>query len=171
MAEDPSSPPPDRALGDELGAQDLTTIFETVEFADAYRISYLANAVVTPGYDAVKREYGVIRGEYLLLCCLSHYPVLTAQDVATISRRPRNTISRAVHRMLAEGYIERAPDPDDGRQSRLTITPAGRALHGKIAAMLAERQETVLGGLGEEERATLSALLLKAARHAATLDE
>ena len=155
----------------DLGDQDLTRILDTVEFHDAYRISYLANAIVIPGYDAVKREFGLSRGEYLLLLCLSHFPVLTAQDVAKMTRRPRNSISRAVHRMLAEGFIERARDPVDGRQARLTITPSGRDLHRRIADLLCRRQEQVLGGLSGEERHQLSDLLRKAALHAAELDE
>ncbi len=158
-------------LAQELGTQDLTRIFDTVEFRDAYQISYLANAIVIPGYDAVKRDFGIIRGEYLLLLCLSHFPVLTAQDVARMTRRPRNTISRAVHRMLRERYIERAPDPDDGRQARLTITPSGRALHAKIAGTLRLRQEQVLAVLDSGERETLATLLRKCARHTAALSE
>jgi DNA-binding MarR family transcriptional regulator len=155
----------------ERGSLDLTRIFDTIEFRDAYRISYLANAIVIPAYDVVQREFGIIRAEYLLLCCLSHFNVLTAQDVARIARQPRNTVSRAVHRMRAEGYIERAPDPDDGRQARLSITPAGRALHVRIAEILRRRQEQVLGSLGTDERKTLAALLKKAALHASSLDE
>ena len=73
--------------------------------------------------------------------------------------------------MLAEGYIERAPDPDDGRQARLTIKPAGRALHEKIAEYLRRRQEEVLGGLDAAERGMLTKLLRKAALHAASLDK
>ena len=106
----------------------------------------------------------------MLLLCLSHYPVLTAQDVSRLTGRPRNSISRAVHRMVAEGHIERAPDPDDGRQARLTITASGRALHEKIAARMAERQDETLAGLAPAERQALSGLLQRAARHAATLD-
>lgn len=152
------------------GTQDLTRIFDTIEFRDAYRISYLANAIVIPAYDAVKRDFGIIRAEYLLLCCLSHYPVLAAREVARIARQPRNTVSRAVHRMLVEGYIERAPHPEDGRQARLSITPAGRALHEQIAEHLCRRQEEVLGALSAAERNTLAGLLRKAALHAASLD-
>jgi len=150
---------------------DLTGIFETVEFRDAYRISYLANAIVVPGYDGVRREFGIIRAEYLLLLCLAHFPVLTAQDVARMTRRPRNSISRAVHRMLADGYVDRAPDPSDGRQARLKLKPKGRTLHKKIAARLAERQEEVLAPLEPEERRHLDRLLQKLALHAATLPE
>lgn len=149
--------------------RDLERLFETIEFRDAFRLTYLGNAIINPAYEAIRREFGLIRPEYTLLACLSHYSELTAQDVATISRQPRNTISRAVHRTLAEGYIERAPDPDDARQSRLRITPKGRALHESAALVMQQRQEEVLGGLDEDERDTLSRLLLKSARFAASL--
>lgn len=150
---------------------DLTGIFDTVEFRDAYRLSFLANAVVVPGYEAIRREFGIIRAEYLLLLCLAHFPVLTARDVARMTRRPRNSISRAVHRMLAEGYLDRVPDPSDGRQASLTLTSKGRALHRKVAARLVERQEAVLSPLDEAERRTLDSLLQKLALHAASLPD
>ncbi|MEM1314782.1 MAG: MarR family winged helix-turn-helix transcriptional regulator [Pseudomonadota bacterium] len=148
------------------GRKDLSAIFDALEHPDVYMISYLANAMVIPFYDRLKREHGLSRGEYLLLLGLSHFPELTAQDVARMSRRPRNTISRAVHRMVAEGCIARAPDPGDGRQARLTITPKGRALFETVAGLIGEGQERALGGLDSEERARLRALLRKAARSA-----
>ena len=95
----------------DYSSPDLTRIFDTIEYPLAYRITYLANAIVFPAYDAIKRDFGLIRPESILLVCLSHFDELTAQDVARIARAPRNTISRAVHRMLAEGYIARSPDP------------------------------------------------------------
>ena len=153
-----------------MAPPDLTEIFDTIEYPDAYRLTYLGNAIVMPAYDAVHRDFGLVRAEYILLVCLSHYNQLTAQDVARIARRPRNTISRAVHRMLKEGHLERAPDPNDGRQAKLCITPSGRALHEKIATYLLKRQEEVLSVLSADERRTLSDILQKAALHAATLD-
>ena len=150
---------------------DLTRILDTIEYPAAYRITYLANSIVFPAYAAIKRDFGLVRAEYILLVCLSHFDVLTAQDVARISRRPRNTISRAVHRMLAEGYLERAPDPTDGRQATLRITPAGRDLQTHISKYLTRRQEEVFASLSAGERKTLLDILKKAALHAATLDE
>ncbi|USG60330.1 MarR family transcriptional regulator [Sneathiella marina] len=148
----------------------LTDFFDVIEFNDVFRISYLANAIVIPAYEEVQRDFGLKRGEYLLLACLSLLPVLTAQDVATMTRRPRNTISRAVNKMLAEEYIVRAPDPDDRRQLKLSITPSGRALHKKIAQRFVTRQEKILSVLSAKERKSLDGLLNKLVRHAATLD-
>ncbi|WP_270728883.1 MarR family winged helix-turn-helix transcriptional regulator [Shimia sp. Alg240-R146] len=156
---------------DRSNDTDLTRIFDTIEYPEAYRVTYLANAIVFPAYGEIKRDFGLVRAEYILLACLSHFDVLTAQEVARISRRPRNTISRAVHRMLNESYLERSPDPADGRQSKLKITPKGRALHDEISGYLSRRQDEVLAALNAEERATLTALLKKAALHTAKLDD
>ena len=149
---------------------DLARIFDTIEYPDAFRITYLANSIVFPAYSEIKRDFGLVRAEYILLACLSHFDALTAQDVARISRRPRNTISRAVHRMLDIGYLDRAPDPEDGRQSRLRITPSGRDMHLRISNYLMRRQDEVLSVLSADERATLRQILKKAALHAAKLD-
>ena len=156
---------------DHQNSVDVAKFIATVGLRHAYRLSYLTSAIVTPGYDAVKRETGLIRGEYLLLLCLSHQPILTAQDVARMTRRPRNTISRAAHRMLDEGYIDRAPDPEDGRQSKLTITDKGRKMQGRIERILAKREEEVLAPLTDAEHAALDSILQKLARHAASLKD
>ena len=142
-----------------------------VEFRDAALLSFVTSAIIVPAYDQVKRDFGISRTEYMLLLCLSHYPVLTAQDVSRLTGRPRNSISRAVHRMLAEGHIGRARDPDDGRQARLTITGTGRELHDRIASDMRKRQDEVLGSLSRQERETLARLLFKAAEQAVAPDD
>ena len=135
-----------------------------------YKVSFVASSIIGPGYDEVQRETGLIRGEYLLLVCLAHEPVLTAQDVARMTGRPRNTISRAVHRMLKEGFIDRAPDQQDKRQAKLTITEKGRKMQSRIEAMLAMHEERVFGVLDPDEKAQLDGILTKLVRHAAALD-
>ena len=155
----------------KTGAQgiDVAAFLDGLGLRHAYRLSYVTSALVGPGYDDVKRQTGLIRGEYLLLLCLSQAAVATAQDVARMTRRPRNSISRAVHRMLDEGYIDRVPDPDDGRQARLTITPKGRAMQARIEGILAAREDEVLGVLDDREHAQLDAILRKLSAHASCL--
>lgn len=148
---------------------DIAAFLHAMGLRHAYALSYVTSAIVGSGYDEVRRETGLIRAEYLLLLCLSFQPVLTAQDIARMTRRPRNSISRAVHRMLDEGYIDRAPDPDDGRQSKLTITDKGRTMQQRIEAILARRETEVLGVLSKAEHASLDAILRKLAKHATEL--
>jgi len=145
------------------------TLLDVVEFRDAALLSFVTSAIIVPAYDEVKRDFGIIRAEYMLLLCLSHFPVLTAQDISRLTGRPRNSISRGVHRMLKEGFIERAPDPDDARQAKLTITATGRELHKKIADYVKSRQDIVLSVLQPGEREILVQLLRKTALYSTTL--
>ena len=141
--------------------RELAAIFERNEVRDTFRISYLANRLVIPVYEDIKREFGLNRGEYLLLFCLSHIEELTSQDVADMTGRPRNSISRAVHRMLEDGYLTRSPDPADGRQALLRITYEGQELHGQIVPRFLVREEQILCALDSDERRQLDRLLAK----------
>lgn len=147
--------------GTEDAARDRMAMFERNEVPDTFRISFLANSLVLPIYEEIKREYDLSRGEYLLLFCLSNVAELTAQDVADMTGRPRNSISRAVHRMLRDGYLTRSPDPDDGRQALLRITPAGRAMHKSIVSKFEQRERALLAILSSDERQVLDHLLTK----------
>lgn len=147
------------------GGSGIAAVFVQNELRDTFRISYLANRLVLPAYDEIKRDFGLSRGEYLLLFCLSHIDELTAQDVADVTGRPRNSISRAVHRMLEEGYLTRAPHPTDGRQALLRITAKGRRLHGRIVPAFQQRERELLSTLTTEERDQLDRLLTKLVRH------
>lgn len=146
-----------------------STIFESVEFPDAYKVSYLANAIVFPTYEDVRKDFGLVRAEYHLLLCLAHYSELTAQDVARITRRPRNSISRAVHRMLDLGFLKRVPDPSDARQAKLQITKEGKIMHNKISKYLVAREAEIFSVLSESERKHFRGLIRKLANFASTL--
>ena len=146
-----------------------SNIFESVEFPDAYKVSYLANAIVFPTYEDVRKDFGLVRAEYHLLLCLAHYSELTAQDVARITRRPRNSISRAVHRMLDLGFLKRVPDPIDARQAKLQITKEGKIMHNKISTYLVSREAEIFSVLSESERKHFRSLIRKLANFASTL--
>ena len=148
---------------------DYSNIFESVEFPDAYKVSYLANAIVFPTYEDVRKDFGLVRAEYHLLLCLAHYSELTAQDVARITRRPRNSISRAVHRMLDLGFLKRVPDPSDARQAKLQITNQGKIMHKKISEYLVAREAEIFSVLSESERKHFRDLIRKLAYFASTL--
>jgi DNA-binding MarR family transcriptional regulator len=147
---------PDHQRNSALGA-----IYSQKPIGDTFRISFMANSLVLPVYDAIKKDHGLNRGEYLLIHALSIVPDMTAQEVAQMSGRPRNSISRAVHRMVDMGYVTRAQDPEDGRQATLTITGTGKGLVAEVMPLFEARQEELLSVLTKGERATLDRLLDK----------
>ena len=156
-------------MAKKRGDLDYSNIFEAVEFPDAYKVSYLANAIVFPSYEDVRKDFGLVRAEYHLLLCLAHYSELTAQDVARITRRPRNSISRAVHRMLDLGFLKRVPDPNHARQAKLRITKEGKIMHKKISKYLVAREAEIFSVLSESERTQFRYLIRKLANFASTL--
>jgi DNA-binding MarR family transcriptional regulator len=47
-------------------------------------------------------------------------------DLAQVERVAPPTITKAVANLIAEGLVEKVPDPDDGRVHRARLTAAGR---------------------------------------------
>ncbi len=163
MSKTRAQPVTDQSADHQSPGSLIAGVFERNDVRDTFRISYLANRLVLPVYDEIKRKFGLSRGEYLLLFCLSYVDDLTAQDVADVTGRPRNSISRAVHRMLNESYLTRSPHPTDGRQVLLRITPKGERLHRQIIPLFQEREQLILSALSSEERKQLDHLLGKLA--------
>jgi DNA-binding MarR family transcriptional regulator len=69
--------------------------------------------------------------------------------------------------MLNKEYIDRVPDPEDGRQARLTISASGRELHNKVMERFRTRETQGFQILDDDDRAALDRILQKLALHVA----
>lgn len=74
---------------------------------------------------------------------------LTVTELAARQRIRQQSVSRTVGDLLADGLLQRLPDPDDGRKHRLSLSAGGSALLGEERA---RRQDW----LAEAMRARLS---------------
>lgn len=102
-----------------------------------------------------------------------HYRMLAAlEDLgpasqATVGRRAemdRSDVVAALNELEADDFVERAPDPDDGRRKIVTITVAGRRRLKKLDEVVGSVQEQLLEPLSAAERAQLISLLGRIAR-------
>jgi DNA-binding MarR family transcriptional regulator len=101
---------------------------------------------------------------------VGHLPVLVAlrdgrastqRDLARFARIEQPPMAQMLARMERDGLIRRAPDPADGRSSRITLTEAAEArLPDAVAALLQGNQE-VLRGFTDQEAGTLADLLTR----------
>jgi MarR family transcriptional regulator for hemolysin len=99
---------------------------------------------------------------------VGHLPVLVAlqdgkastqRDLARFARIEQPPMAQMLARMERDGLIQRAPDPADGRSSRITLTEAAEArLPDAVTTLLRGNQEA-LRGFSEAEVATLASLL------------
>jgi len=81
--------------------------------------------------------------------------------VATLLAIDPSTASRLVDQRVAEGLLERSPDPDDRRRVVLRLTPAGTALLGELAASRRQMLTEVTAGWSAADRRTLEQLLAR----------
>ncbi len=103
-----------------------------------------------------------------LLHALTTRGALRLGDIADAMKLDASTVSRHVQQLGDRGFIERGPDPDDGRASLIALTDAGRA--GLTSAF--EQRRTVLAealaGWSPDDREQLR---LQLARLATALGE
>lgn len=71
----------------------------------------------------------------------------------------RSTITRAIERLVALGYVRSEEDPDDRRACRIWLEPAARAARPRILRILRENDRTMLDGMTASDRRTLLRLL------------
>jgi len=130
----------------------------------AYRIAFITNFWREPLLRRIETEYGLSRPEWTVLICLTYEDHLIARDICEITEQPSNTVSRGVAELERKGLITRQRDRDDGRQTRLSLTDAGRRMHDRAMSCMVEAERCMLDTLSADEVGQLTHLLDKLAR-------
>ena len=132
---------------------------ETVRIAA--RISWLANFFSGPLYRQMESTLGLTRPEFSILHCLAQCPNVTAQDICLMTGQAKNTLSRAIKRLLHDGRIMRTEDAKDSRAFILTLTDSGVKLHASLIVDFDRREQAMLQPLTRTELLELDRLLGK----------
>jgi DNA-binding MarR family transcriptional regulator len=70
-------------------------------------------------------------------------------------RLEKSTVSRLVGQLIGRGWLERRPDPGDGRATLLVLTPAGQQAANQLAAARAAKFARLLEAIPATERETV----------------
>jgi DNA-binding MarR family transcriptional regulator len=89
------------------------------------------------------------------LATIERHGPLSPSELATRERIQRPTATRIVRHLEVAGLLERVRDPEDGRASILSVTPAGRQLLRRLRARKTAYLAKRLDGLAAEDRRTL----------------
>jgi DNA-binding MarR family transcriptional regulator len=138
----------------------LRKILHRNEIAFGYRIGYLFNHFAGPVYKWTVAEMGLHRPEFAAMFCADHLED-AASDVVLLTGIPKNSVSRAVSKLIAEGLMATETDVTDGRRSFLRLTPKGQKIYASILPRFRERQEQMVSVLTAAERAEFNRLLNK----------
>lgn len=112
--------------------------------------------------DTALRAHNLRVGQEMILLELWGNEGLTqSQLVERLCVEPP-TVTKMLQRMEGEGLIERRPDPEDARVSRVFLGLQGRAIEAEVAAAWGSVERRLTAGLSGEERLLLRRLLLHA---------
>lgn len=103
---------------------------DTIHVRDHCLCLHLQRAarVLARRFDVAFRPLGLTNGQFSLLMSLNRPGSVPMSDVATLLAVDRTTLTAALKPLQRRGLLTVAPDPNDRRARRLTLTPAGAAL-------------------------------------------
>ena len=103
---------------------------------------------------------GLYRGQPPVLHALWEKEGLTHSDLATRLHVTPATITKMIQRMEKAGFVERRPDSEDQRVSRVYLTDAGQAIQAEVHRVFRALEDESLAGFTVEERVLLRRFLL-----------
>jgi DNA-binding MarR family transcriptional regulator len=107
-------------------------------------------------------DFGLGVGQFPLLSLLYAKEGLNQEEMASYLGVDKAAVTKAVRKLLAEGYIERRGDEGDARMRRSWLTAKAKRSRAKMLAVEEDWQARLLGGFTEEEVRILEALLARA---------
>jgi len=121
--------------------------------------------------DLILSSLGTRHGRFVLLMLLNkHAPgEMTPAELAEKTGVTRATISGLLDGLEKDGLVERRPDPQDRRLTRLFLTPAGVQLLERIRPTYCEWFTGLIAPLTEDERKQLVHILQKLQQRLAEL--
>lgn len=118
--------------------------------------------VLITDFDAIVGKHGLTfaRYEALVLLAFSREGRLSMSKIGQRLMVHPTSATNIIQRLAGQGFVERVPNPEDGRGTLAVITDAGReAMEASTADLEASRFG--LGMLSDEEHAQLFELLRK----------
>ncbi|KIN63758.1 putative MarR-family transcriptional regulator [Sulfitobacter noctilucicola] len=99
----------------------------------------------------LKQSSGLSIVEWRVLWDLSEAQPLSVRDFANIQRNDHSLISRALPQMQKKGYLVLSQDPNDKRQTLVTLTEKGRAAFDQAAPIMKARRDMLRATFTAEE--------------------
>jgi len=110
---------------------------------------------------ALLETLGLYEGQPSMLRTLWAEEGLTHTELGRRLRVQPATITKMLQRMQKAGFVERRPDPQDERVSRVYLTEAGRAVQADVRGVWHTLEKEAFSDLTDEERALLRQFLLQ----------
>jgi DNA-binding MarR family transcriptional regulator len=135
-------------------------------FVNGY-LGYLlgqANHALYKNFDADVRGAGLQSLEWRVLATLTDSAAITISQLAHEVLAKQPTVTKAVQRMVAQGWLRLQPDAADQRCTRVSITPKGQTVVAPLLTLAQAHEAKLLKAMGNTDVAALKSLLAKLAQ-------
>jgi DNA-binding MarR family transcriptional regulator len=122
---------------------------------------HLAQARLREGVVAAIEGSGLHPGHLAVLGALNDRGSMSQRRLGDITQIEKSSIVLFLDALEAGGWVRRAPDPDDRRAHIVALTEDGARKFAGLGLRLKEMQDRFLAPLGQAERETLVALLMR----------
>ena len=129
-------------------------------------VALIANVFTSGSSREYLARYGVGLNEARIVSVLGHVPGLTPTQLGTAMGMNKSIVSRSLAAMVGQGLVAQTGSP---RALKTVLTPAGLALHDHVVVMALRREERLLEGFGDDERAVLLDFLMRMLRNTETM--
>lgn len=114
--------------------------------------------------ELLKTEVGF--GQQFFLVCIHETSGITMQKLSQLGSFDKGTVTKAVKKLEAQGYLIRKSDDLDKRLTHLYLTEAALPLLEEVYRIRRQWNDILLNRLTEVEREQAEALLIKIAENA-----
>jgi len=106
-------------------------------------------------------QFGITRREWRVLAAAVAHGPMTSAGLAAAAGLDLVRTSRALGTLCDKGWLQRIPDPRDGRVVHVHVTEAGHGLYAGLMPEILRLNDILTTDLSTEERTTLLQLLRK----------
>ena len=124
-------------------------------------LTWIANKLSSSASLIYRRRFGVGIVEWRIMALLAVEPWITAGKICEVIGLDKAGVSRSVRFLLDKGYVETRYRDNNNRRQFIALTRAGIELHDQIALVASTREEQLLTGFSDEERAMAVRLLTR----------
>ncbi len=135
-----------------------------------YELSVTANRVSRLFARRYADAFGISIPEWRCLAVIGQLGSLSASAIAERTAMDKVKVSRALAGLSAKGLVRRTPHPTDGRLSLVTFSARGARVYAEIVPLALRTEQELVEGLGQAERAALSAFLARINRRVEALE-
>ncbi len=124
-----------------------------------FRLARLQAQINSQAQHILRTHSDVGQTEWRVLLLVADTGQCTMATVVRDGQIDKAQVSRAVKALVRKAYIASEIDPDDHRQSLLSLTPEGQAVYDRVVPLMRARQRHMTDALTADEIATMFSVI------------